>query len=179
MLHLLIWKTPTHINNLYSDYGVWEVSFSQPLQFCEKCGFLHAAQFAYRKGLGCNDPLITISHHLQMSLDAGMEYYIVQLDFSAAFSREWVPVICYSNWHLLVHVAVCCPFVESSSPTEGRESWLMVLRVSGFQSFQACLREVCWVLFSLSHIPAKCLSCFRTDYLLMHMTPHCWQLFVS
>ena len=31
--------------------------------------------------------LLTISHHLQKSLDAGMESYIVQLDFSAAFDR--------------------------------------------------------------------------------------------
>ena len=38
---------------------------------------------------------------------------------------------------------VCCPFVDSSSPTVGRESWLMVLRVSGSRSFQTCHREVC------------------------------------
>ena len=31
--------------------------------------------------------LLTISHHLQKFLDAGMESYIVQLDFSAAFDR--------------------------------------------------------------------------------------------
>ena len=31
--------------------------------------------------------LITISHHLQKSLDTGMESYILQLDFSAAFDR--------------------------------------------------------------------------------------------
>ena len=55
--------------------------------FCEKCGFLPAAQFADRKGVSCTDALLTISHHLQKSLDAGMESYIVQLDFSAAFDR--------------------------------------------------------------------------------------------
>ena len=33
------------------------------------------------------DVLLTISHHLQTSLDAGMESNIVQLDFSAAFDR--------------------------------------------------------------------------------------------
>ena len=49
--------------------------------------FLHVAQFAYRKGLGCTDALLTISHYYQKSLDAGMEPYIVQLDFSAAFDR--------------------------------------------------------------------------------------------
>ena len=55
--------------------------------FCEKHGLLPAAQFAYRKGLGCTDALLTISHHLQTSLDAVMESYIVQLDFSAVFDR--------------------------------------------------------------------------------------------
>ena len=55
--------------------------------FCEKYGLLPPAQFAYRKGLGCTDALLTISHHLQKSLDAVMESYIVQLDFSAAVDR--------------------------------------------------------------------------------------------
>ena len=41
----------------------------------------------YMKGLGCTDAPLTVSHHLQKSLDAGMEYYIVQLDFSATFDR--------------------------------------------------------------------------------------------
>ena len=53
---------------------------------CVKYVFWPAAQFAYRKGLGCTDAL-TISHHLQKSLDTGMESYIVQLDLSAAFDR--------------------------------------------------------------------------------------------
>ena len=55
--------------------------------FCQKCGYLPAAQFVYRKGLGCTDALITIYHNLQKSLDAGVESYIVQLDFSAVFDR--------------------------------------------------------------------------------------------
>ena len=46
-----------------------------------------AAQFACRKGLGCTDALLIISHHLQKSLDAGMESCVVQLDFSAGFDR--------------------------------------------------------------------------------------------
>ena len=43
-----------------------------------------------RKGLAaCTiaDALLTISHHLQESLDTGMNSYIVQLDFSVAFDR--------------------------------------------------------------------------------------------
>ena len=55
--------------------------------FCAKCGLLPADQFAYRKGLGCTDALLTIYYHLQKSSDAGKEPYIVQLDFSAAFDR--------------------------------------------------------------------------------------------
>ena len=52
---------------------------------------------------------------------------------------------------------MCSPFVESSSPTAGRETWLMVLRVSESQSFQEWHREVFWVAFCLPHILAKCL----------------------
>ena len=55
--------------------------------FCEKYRLLPDAQFAYRKGLGYTDALLTISNHLQKSLDAVMESYIVQLDYSAAFDR--------------------------------------------------------------------------------------------
>ena len=40
-----------------------------------------------RKGLGFMDALLTISHHLQKSLDVGMEFHIVHLDLSAAFNR--------------------------------------------------------------------------------------------
>ena len=54
---------------------------------CGECCLLPAAQFAYRKGLSYTDALRTISHQIQKSLDAGMESYIVQLDFSAAFDR--------------------------------------------------------------------------------------------
>ena len=65
---------------------VYEKLVSHKLSsFCKKCCFLPTAQFAYRKGLGCTDALLIIFHHLQKSLDTGMESYIVQFDFSAAF----------------------------------------------------------------------------------------------
>ena len=35
--------------------------------FCEKCGFSNAGQFAYRKGLGCTDSLLTIYNHRHKS----------------------------------------------------------------------------------------------------------------
>ena len=63
------------------------IDYKQAVQFLRECGFLPSAQFAYRKGLGYTDALLNISHHLQKSLDVGMESYIVQLDFSAAFDR--------------------------------------------------------------------------------------------
>ena len=53
----------------------------------KKYGFRPAAQCAYRKGLCCKVALPTIFHHLQRSLDTGMESYIVQLEHSAAFDR--------------------------------------------------------------------------------------------
>ena len=54
---------------------------------CKIYSFVPAAQFTCRKGLGCMDALLTKSHHLQKSLDKGMESYI-QLDLSAAFDKE-------------------------------------------------------------------------------------------
>ena len=62
--------------------------------FFKKYGFLPAAQFAYRKGLGSTDALLTPSHHLQKYSDAGMESHFVQLDFSAAFDKV-------SQWSLI------------------------------------------------------------------------------
>ena len=51
--------------------------------------FLRAAQFAYRKGLGCNDALLTMSHHLQKSIDyTGIKPYIVQLDFTPELNNS-------------------------------------------------------------------------------------------
>ena len=57
------------------------------MQFLQEICFLPAAQFAYRKGLGNTDALLTISHHLQEPLDTGMGSYIVQPDFSTTFDR--------------------------------------------------------------------------------------------
>ena len=54
---------------------VYEKLVSHKLSsFSEKYGLLPAAQFAYRKGLGCTDALLTVSHHLQKFLDAGILY---------------------------------------------------------------------------------------------------------
>ena len=57
------------------------------LRFCEERQLIPATQFAYRKGLGCADALLSVSHHLQGALEVGGEARLVQLDFSAAFDR--------------------------------------------------------------------------------------------
>ena len=66
---------------------MYEKLVSHKLSVLRKCYYLHAAQFAYRKGLGYTDALLTISHHLHEYLDARMESYMVQLYFIAAFDR--------------------------------------------------------------------------------------------
>ena len=126
--------------------------------------------------MGCTDALLTMSHHLQMSLDIGMESYIVQLGFNAAFDRVSHSGLLFKLKSIVVGGSVLS---GSSSLTAGRESWLMVLLVSGFQSFLACHRAVCRVLFNSAFIPMKYLSCWRTDYMPLVMTPHYWQLFAS
>ena len=75
-----------------------------------------------------------------------MEFFIVQLDFSAVLDR----VSHSGRLFKLKPIGVggsMLSFVGSSSPTVGIESWLMVLLVSGSQSFLASRREVRWVLF--------------------------------
>ena len=56
-------------------------------RFFEHYGLLPQTQFAYRKGLGTCDALLTVSQIAQRALDSGSETRIVQLDFSAAFDR--------------------------------------------------------------------------------------------
>jgi hypothetical protein len=55
--------------------------------YLEKEHLLSSCQFAYGKGLGTCDALLTVSHHLQVALDRGQEARLVQLDFSSAFDR--------------------------------------------------------------------------------------------
>ena len=54
-------------------------------RFMELSGVLSTTQFAYRKGLGTCDALLSVSHTLQSSLESGQETRIVQIDFNAAF----------------------------------------------------------------------------------------------
>ena len=43
---------------------------------------LPTTQFAYRKGLGACDALLSMSHAQQSALESGQEARIVQIDFS-------------------------------------------------------------------------------------------------
>ena len=73
--------------------------------------------------------LITTSHHLQKSLDAGKESYLVQFDFSAAFDIVSHSGVLFKLKFIGVGGSVLS--IYTASPTAGRDSWLMVLRVSG------------------------------------------------
>ena len=60
-------KRLPHINDPLSVFGVWELLKGFPV-LQEICFFLPTSQFAYRRAA-----LLSISHHLQKSLDAGLE----------------------------------------------------------------------------------------------------------
>ena len=53
--------------------------------FVREMCFFACCSVCYTKGLGCDDALLTISHHLQKSLDTMMESYFIQLGVRAAF----------------------------------------------------------------------------------------------
>ena len=56
-------------------------------EYAEKNKLFPSQQFAYRKGLGTCDAVLTISDRVQGALDSGSEARMVGLDFSAAFDR--------------------------------------------------------------------------------------------
>ena len=96
--------------------------------------FLPAAQFAYRKGLGCTDALQIISQHLQKSLESGMESYIVQLDFSVAFDRASHSCLLFKLKSISVGISVlsiCREFLSNWRPRVlvggGTSEWIPVV----------------------------------------------------
>ena len=56
-------------------------------RFTECSGVLQTTQFAYKKGLGTCDALLSVSHTLQSVLESTREAKIVHIDCSAAFDR--------------------------------------------------------------------------------------------
>ena len=79
-----------------------------------------AAQFAYRKGPGRTDALLTISHHLQNSLYAGMESHVVQLDFNTAFDRVNHSGLLFKLKSIGVDGSVLCIYTEFLSDQRQR-----------------------------------------------------------
>ena len=50
--------------------------------FWESNSLFFSSQFSYRRGVAKCDALLTLSYHLQVALDKGMNGRLVQLDFS-------------------------------------------------------------------------------------------------
>ena len=74
--------------SITSVLSMFECLVSVPLgQFMERSGVLPTTQFAYQKGLGTCDALLSMSHTPQSALESGQESRIVQIDFCAAFDR--------------------------------------------------------------------------------------------
>ena len=80
----------------------------------------------------CTANHLTISHYLQKSSDAGMESYIIQLGFSAAFDRVSQSGLLFKLKFIGVRVGGSWLSISiwSSSPSAGRESLLVVLPCS-------------------------------------------------
>ena len=143
--------------------------FCSFIVFARNMKFLSVAHFAFRKVLATLiNALLTISHHVPKSLDGGMLSYIVQLDSSATFDR-----VSHSGLFFKLkwineggNILICRKFLSNRRQN--------VLPLSGSQSLHVCHGEVCWVHFCSLYIPAKCLSWWRTDFMLMEMTLNYW-----
>ena len=68
---------------------------SRLMRFAEDKHLLPDDQFAYRKGLGTCDALLTMVDYIQAALDRGGEACAVSLDFSSAFDRINHPALIY------------------------------------------------------------------------------------
>ena len=94
--------------------------------------------------------------------------YIVQLDFSAAFDRLNHSGLLFKLKSIGVGgslLSICREFLSNLRKRVVADS--ATSQWSGFQSFLAYHREVCWVLFCSSFIPVECFSWWRTDCMLM------------
>ena len=70
--------------------------------FLKSNSLLPPSQFLYKRSLGTCDALLTLSHHLQVALDRGMDIRLVQLDYSAAFGCVCHPGLLYKLRSLVV-----------------------------------------------------------------------------
>lgn len=58
---------------------------SRLIWYCNDHKIIPDSQFGFCKSLGTNDALLTLTHHLQASLDRGSESRVVAIDFCSAF----------------------------------------------------------------------------------------------
>ena len=77
-------------------------------KYVEASSLLPNGQFAYRKGLGSCDALLSMVGSIQSNLDQGLESFAVSLDFSAAFDRVRHAALIYR----LQLIGVGGPFLE-------------------------------------------------------------------
>ena len=94
-----------------------------------------------------------------------MEFYIVQLEFRAAFYRESHSGLLFKLKSIGVGdsvLSLCRKFFSNHRQRVVVDGAILASRS---QSFLASYIEVWWVLFCSSFIPVKCLSWWRTDYI--------------
>ena len=146
---------------------------------------MSAVQFAYRKGLGCTDALLTISYYLQKSFDAGMESYVVQFDFSEAFDRVShsgllfkYKSICVGGCVLSIcteFLSVCRHRVVGDGPTS---EWIPIVSCVPLESV---LDPLLFILYTSEMFELVTLHYAVCNAYVMPMliTLHYWQLFAS
>ncbi len=97
--------------------SVWSKIFERllairPTRFSDTSKLLHFSQFGFRKDLSSSDALITITHDVQVPLDARYETRLISLDFISAFDRDTTRLSCLKS-DLLELVAACVKFFPS------------------------------------------------------------------
>ena len=75
--------------------------------FLKSNSLLLASQSSYRRCLGMCDALLTLSHHLHVALNSGIDGRLVQLDFSAASDRVSTRVLWYKLRSIGIGKSAC------------------------------------------------------------------------
>ena len=151
---------------------------SKIVLFAESKGLIPAAQFAYRKNLGCADALLSVTHLLQRALDTGQEGRVVQLDFSAAFDRVSHSGILFKLKSLGVGgmlLSICKQFLSHRTQRVVVDGALgtNMLVVSGVPQ-GSVLGPLLYVLYTrdLLEITSNCLVGYADDSTLFAVIPH-------
>ena len=119
-----------------------------------------------------------ISHHLQKSLDAGMESYVVQLDFSVAFDKVSHSGLLFKLKSIGADgsvLSICTEFLSDRRQrvvVDGASNeWIPI--ISGMPQ-GSVLGPLLFFLFT-----SEMFELVENRLLPMQMTPHYWQLFAS